>query len=170
MAGANGKYKEVSHIILNVIANGGTNRDGIREAGINEDTFYTWIKERPEFSEAVKAAQEAGRKKAVHDIEQALYKAAQGMELEDVKTEYISRINPATGKYEPVINKQVRTTKRIAPNIDAAKFYLSNRDPDNWKNKIEQENTGQLTTALNIRYVGKEGDEVFPSSESEISD
>lgn len=47
--------------ICNNVAKGSSNKDAALLAGISEETFYVWLREKPEFSESLKKA-EAKRK------------------------------------------------------------------------------------------------------------
>ena len=166
---AKGKYNEKAPLVLEYLSQGYSNKDAAEKAGINEHTFYEWLATKPAFSQSVKEAQALGDKVRINSVESALLDMARGMEYEEVRTEYESKLNPATGKYEPTIKKQVRTKKRIAPSTEAAKFYLSNKAPEQWKNRIEQNNTGDLIHDLRIEHVSKSpDDDNFPSSESEV--
>ena len=161
------KYKDKAPEILNYLSQGFNITEASEKAGINKDTFYEWMR-KPDFSDAVKRAKKEGEYRSVNDVEVALLDSAKGFEYEEVRTEYESRINPQTGKYEPVIKKQVRTKKRVMPSVEAQKFLLTNRDPENWKNRIDQTNRGELATTINIKYTGNVGDDEFPSSEAEV--
>lgn len=169
MAGAKGKYAEKAPEILKYISQGYSNKDAAEKAGISQETFYTWLETKSEFSEAFKEAKKQGDKVRINSVESALLDIARGFEYEEVKTEYESQLNPATGKYEPTIKKQVRTKKRVVPNSEAIKFFLTNKAPEEWKNRIEQNNTGDLVTDLRIEHVSKNPDDAnFPSSESDV--
>lgn len=169
MAGAKGKYAEKAPEILKYLSQGLSNKAAAEKAGISQETFYTWIETKSEFSEMVKDAQRQGDKVRINSVEAALIEVARGMDFEEVRTEYESKLNEKTGKYEPTIKKQVRTKKHILPSTEAIKFYLSNKAPEQWKNRIEQNNTGDLVTDLRIEHVSKNPDDVnFPSSESEV--
>ena len=166
---AKGKYAEKSPIVLELLTQGYSNKAAAEKAGINETTLYEWIATKPEFSKSFKEAQRLGDKVRINSVESALLDVARGFEYEEVRTEYESKLNPKTNEYEPTIKKQVRTKKRIAPSTEAAKFYLSNKAPEVWKNRIEQNNTGNLVTDLNIKHVSvNPNDANFPSSESEV--
>ena len=166
---AKGKYAEKAPIILELLSQGYSNKAAAEKAGINETTLYEWIATKPEFSKSFKEAQRLGDNVRINSVESALLDLARGTEYEEVRTEYESKLNPVTGQYEPTIKKQVRTKKRIAPSTEAAKFYLSNKAPEVWKNRIEQNNTGNLVTDLNIKHVSvNPNDADFPSSESEV--
>ena len=113
--GAKGKYAEKAPEILKYISQGYSNKDAAEKAGISQETFYTWIETKSEFSESFKEAKKQGDKVRINSVESALLDIARGFEYEEVKTEYESQLNPATGKYEPTIKKQVRTKKRVVP-------------------------------------------------------
>lgn len=162
------KYAEAAPKILELIEQGATYKDAAEQVGIGETTFYRWLEEKGEFRESVKRAKETGTLKAVAKVEATLLQLATGYEYEDVRTEYGSELNQKTGKYEPVIKKQVRTKKTVPPSTEAIKFYLTNKAPEEWKNRLEQNNTGTLATDLRVNFVSGKGDEDFPSSENEV--
>ena len=166
------KYAEAAPIVLKAIEDGEYQRDAAQKAGINEDTFYTWMKEKAEFSEAVKRAKENARLNAVAKVERSLLERALGFEYEEVRTEYESKPNDdpkSKEKYVPVIKKQSRTKKRVVQDVEAIKFFLTNKASEEWKNRIEQNNTGSLCTDFNVNFVNNgDGEDSFPSSESEV--
>ena len=139
------KYQESAPIILAELEKGATQKEAAEKAGINIDTFYEWMKSKTDFSDAVRRAKENARLNAVATVERSLLELAQGFEYEEV-----------------------RTKKRIVASVEAIKFFLTNKAPDECKNRIEQTNLGNVQTNVNIRHVGEKGDEVFPSSEDEV--
>ena len=160
--------------ILNYIIQGYSQKEACKKAGVAEGTFYRWCDEDKEFREQVRSAQEEARisKADVRAVEQSLLDIARGFEYEEVKTEYESRevvVDEKTGRkeFKPVIKKQVRTTKRVVPNVEAIKFLLTNRDPQNWKNRIDTMQMGSIATDLTISMKG-EAPTKFPSKESEL--
>ena len=135
------------HKICDAIENGETNKHAAELAGITEKTFYEWCNSKSEFSESVKKAQSVYRewlnKDILADAERSLKVLINGTEYEEIKTEYEQDPgNPDT----PRIKKQSRTTKKILPNPTAVIFALCNRDPDNWKNRLNSEISGKLET------------------------
>ena len=163
------KYKEVMPKILGYISEGMNQKEAFEKAGVVASTFYKWMAENSDFSDAVHKAQEEARnnRRTIEEVEAALIDRARGFEREEVRTEYISKQNE-DGKYIPVVSKQTRTTKHYVPDVDAIKFYLTNRDPERWKNRVEQNMQGQVSNELRIRYIGKEGDEIFPDNEDDV--
>ena len=163
------KYEQAAPKVLELIENGATYKDAAEQAGITEHTFYDWMKSKPQFSQSVHKAKEVGDKKAIAQVEASLLKLATGYEYEDIRTEYGSEKDPKTGEVKPVIRKQVRVKKFIPANTEAIKFYLTNKAPEDWKNRIEQNNIGNVATDLRIKMVSENpDDDVFPSNEAEV--
>ena len=115
------KYPRKMPEILQYISQGFSQKEAYEKAGVSQTQFYKWMAENTEFADMVHKAQEDYRSSRadIEAVERALVESAKGYEVEDVKTEYISRQDPATKKYVPVISKQVRTTKKVAPNVEA---------------------------------------------------
>ena len=77
------------------------------------------------------------------EVENALLKRALGYEYEEVTTEIEEM---PTGKIDkdgkPIIKqkKHIRkTTKMVLPDVTAQIFWLKNRKPDQWREKIQNE-------------------------------
>jgi hypothetical protein len=132
-------------IICDAIESGETNKHAAELAGLHQDTFYKWLKEKPEFSELVKKAQSVYRewlnKDILADAERSLKVLINGTEYEEIKTEYEQNPNNPDA---PRIKKQSRTTKKILPNPTAVIFALCNRDPEHWQNRISQDVNGKI--------------------------
>lgn len=169
MAGAKGKYAEKAVEVLRYISEGHSNKDAAKKAGISEALLYEWLNTKVEFLESFKEAKKQGDKVRINSVESSLLDVARGFEYEEVRTEYESKLNPSTGQYEPTIKKQVRTKKRVVPQTEAIKFYLTNKAPEEWKNRVEQNTTGNLATDLQIKMVSvNPTEEEFPSSEADV--
>ena len=154
------KYKDRAPDVLTFISQGYSNKDACEKAGIAEDTFYDWMNTKPEFSESVKKAQREGDLVRINSVEAALLDVARGFEYEEVKTEYESQLNPKTNKYEPTIKKQVRTKKRVIPQTEAIKFYLTNKAPEEWKNRQEHDIPNlEFLQGFKVERVGPNDDE-----------
>lgn len=123
--------------IINAIRAGQTYKMAYTSAGVGKDAFYTWINEKAEFAEAVKVAEkEYGEWYAstlVQDCKRSLRDLVLGFEYEETKTER------STGKDGKTVTKVTTTTKRVPPSATAIIFALSNRDPENWKNRQSTE-------------------------------
>lgn len=102
--------------------------------GICIQTLHTWVKEHPEFMEARKR----GKDYIDAQVEQSLFRRAMGYTHESVK------IFNASG--EPLI---VPYTEKFAPDTTACIFWLKNRQPAEWRDKIEHDHKGGVTIVLN---------------------
>ena len=109
-------------------------RDGLTDEqiahniGISAKTFYEWNNRFPQICEAIKK----GKAPVDLEVENALLKKALGFTEEETITEIIEQPDGKT-------RKQVRKVKRVFPPDTAAQiFWLKNRRPDKWRDKVEQ--------------------------------
>ena len=124
--------------------------------GISEATIYEWLKEKTEFSEAIKR----GKAVADFEVENALYKLALGMEYTE-DTQSIRR--KKNGKYE--VTNITKNNRKALPNYKAIEFWLRNRKPNEWGN-IEQTPETKLPI-VNINVTdNKDLEKEFESYES----
>lgn len=146
--GRQAKYSpERVEIICSELANGSTVQAATKKAGIHVDTFYDWKNNKPEFSEAVKRAEEQFEEWQMNgileDAKKSLKTLILGQEYEEVKTEYEQNPKDPT---QPRIKRQTRTTKKVLPNPTAVIFALCNRDPEHWQNRVNNELSGKIET------------------------
>lgn len=106
---------------------------------IEDETFYQWMK-KAEFSEAILKAKEVFRGSLEKRIVESMANNAMGYDYEETRTEYKQGL---LGKSE--IKSKTVTKKHVAPNTAAGIFLLTNINPDKWKNKLNQENSGRVT-------------------------
>lgn len=112
--------------------------------GIAESTYYEWKDSKPEFSEAIKKAQEECKGFFATEAKKSLLKLVQGFTVEEKRT-----VTADTGKKsedgKPIVKIKEYTTviKYVAPNPTAIIFTLTNCDPSNWKNRQSAELTGK---------------------------
>ena len=108
-------------------------RDGLtdeqvaRNMGIGYSTFREWLNKYP----ALLAALKKGKAPVDMEVENALLKRALGYEYEEVCTEITELPG---GKKRKHIKK---TTKMVLPDVTAQIFWLKNRRPGRWRDKIE---------------------------------
>lgn len=119
-------------------------------ADINVDTFYDWMKNKPEFSEAVSRARDQFDEILVKEAKNSLRKLVNGYEVDEKKTVYV---NDSEGK--PKIKEQVSIRKHYQPNPQSVQFVLTNKTEGEYKNY----QTNELT--------GKDGKELFSSMSDE---
>ena len=126
---------------------GDTQEAACKKAGIGEETFYGWQREKTEFSEAVKSAKKEFLRNQYKDAVQSLYKRATGYDVEEPEITYGDK----DGK--PYIKQKKVRTKHIPADPQALKFLLTNLYPDEWQDRQKNELTGSLSNRVQIEYV-----------------
>lgn len=115
--------------ITNWAANGLTDEQIAKSMGIRRETLWVWKRDHPNISNALKK----GRMLACEVIENALFKKAAGMVVEDTVEEYRGELRDGKPSNGTVVK---RTTRRqIPPDTAAVIFYLKNRMPDRYTDK-----------------------------------
>ena len=108
-------------------------RDGLTDEqiaekiGIRRETLYDWCKKYPHISNALKK----GKAPVDIEVENALLKRALGYDYEETITEIQEYEN---GKQKKHVKK---LKKHMPPDTAAQIFWLKNRRPDKWRDKIE---------------------------------
>jgi hypothetical protein len=100
--------------------------------GVAISTIYLWKVQHKEFSEATKI----GKRIADARVEHSLYLRAVGYSHDAV------RIFKADRGKKPIYARYI---EHIPPDVEAAKFWLRNRRPDKWRDRVEIERTGSLS-------------------------
>lgn len=113
---------------------GATNPELAEFFEVAESTISKWLAEIPQFSEAVKS----GRAQADAEVGAKLFHRATGYEHPDT---HISN-------YQGQIT-ETPITKHYAPDTTAAIFWLKNRRPDLWRDRME--------------HTGKDGKDLIPA-------
>lgn len=135
----------VVKIICDALANGETRKRACELAGISEDTFANWIADNSDFSAAVKQADarfdEWRLNELKSDAEKSLKKLIQGGVYRTTKT-----VIKEDKQGNPHIVQKIIEEKEVPPNATAMIFALCNRDPENWKNRVENEIKGKIDT------------------------
>ena len=132
---------------------GATLRDFCKAMGINDATYRRWLN-NAEFADALTRARELFRINTVREVENALVKAARGVDFtrikEEAKAEKVVEYDPKTGKKVKEYTGELKTVKAtretvyFPPNVEAAKFVLTNLAGDAWKIKQETALTGTI--------------------------
>ncbi len=115
-----------------------TNEQIAENLGIGKTTFYKMIKEHSELSEHLKK----GKEVIDYEVENALLKRALGYKYEE-KT-YESIYNKELDIYTERLTKRV--TKQVAPDTTALIFWLKNRKPKQWRDKVDIEGESNKET------------------------
>lgn len=139
------KFNDIKDELIQKIRDGSTFKEACEAVGCSESQFYTWKSSKPDFADEVKKAHKDGRAKIVPELEKSLYKRALGYEYEERKTE----TSP---------NGDVRVTviqKVMPPDVGALVFALCNLAPGDWRNKVENQVSGDLKTTINVEVEDK---------------
>lgn len=128
--GRSTKYDPNTHPIMAWVLAvlGKTNKQIAEELSISTGTLFAWGKAHPEFLSTVKGGKAIANAKVV----EALYGRAVGCKVPEKKI----IMNP-NGTVRKVV-----TEKEVLPDVAAIKLWLTNRDPDHWKERISSEITG----------------------------
>ena len=110
-------------------------RDGLTEEqiagkiGINRSTLQRWKLTHSNICNTLKK----GKEVVDYEVENALLKRALGFWYTEETQERV--YNRATGDFEMVVTKSVK--KYNPPDVIAIIFWLKNRKPDQWREKIQ---------------------------------
>ena len=115
--------------IVNWAANGLTNEEMARSMGVHRATLQRWIVDHGDICDAIKR----GRLLACEAIENALFRKATGMVLEDTVEEYKGELRDGRPSNGTVTKRTVR--RQVPPDTAAVIFYLKNRMPDKYSDR-----------------------------------
>lgn len=138
---------------------GATVKDYCDAMGIHPDTHYEWL-QKTDYSDAIKRAQAEFKDTLEVSLVDSLVRKARGYDMEEKKTEFVN----VGGQKQ--IKRQTTTTKHFQPDTGAAIFLLTNVAPDRWKNKINQEHSGEVASGLTIIVKDEEEKELIKSIEN----
>ena len=152
--------------------------DFSKAMGIGERTAYRWLK-MAEMADAIEQARDKYAATVVRDVENALVKAALGLDAEVTKEkakafdDVVREFDPQTGKLirehktkKLVTIEATRERRYFPPSVEAAKFVLSNLNGERWKIKQDVNNTG--STKERIVWVENEEQARLLADTSEI--
>ena len=117
--GKGGELKDKLILIQGMARDGLTQQQIADNLGINVDTLIEYKKKYTDFSEALKK----GKEVVDIEVENALLKRALGYKYDEVT-------------YENGVETK-RVTKEVQPDTTAQIFWLKNRKPNNWKDRVE---------------------------------
>ncbi len=121
--------QEYVKLAFNYALLGATDKQLSDFIGVTEKTLNTWKKEYPEFLQSLKN----GKQKADSQVAEKLFTRAIGYDYNEVTTEKKGR----------KVIKTRTTKKQVAPDPTAAIFWLKNRQPEYWREKVINEMTGK---------------------------
>ena len=101
-------------------------------------TLYRWKAENEQFCQALKA----GKDVADERVERSLYARANGYEHEEVDIRVVAGA---------IVQTPIR--KYYPPDTTACIFWMKNRRPGEWRDKVEQEHSGTVQIAKVTREI-----------------
>lgn len=125
--------------------------------GINKDTYYEWIKNKSDFSDTIKKAENDFNELIVAEAKKSLMKMIRGYTVQEKKT-----VTADTGKKDdegkPIVRVKEHsvTDKHYQPVTAAVIFALTNRDPDNWKNRMDSNVSAGITLKSELEKLSDE--------------
>ena len=113
-------------------------------SGITKETYYTWLKTHPDFSDAVARAREDYSQLLVKEAKNSLMKKIRGYTVQETRSVMVdSGKQGPDGKPLPKIKETIVIEKSIPPDIQTIIFVLTNKAPDEYKIRQSTEVTGK---------------------------
>ena len=129
---------EKIEIICKAKADGATDKAAFTLAGISERVFYEEKKNNVQFQQALKQAEKQYREWYENEMlevaQQGLKKRITGGIYKKTVTVYVTDANG-----NPKIKERKIEENEVPPSDTAIIFALCNRDPERWKQRVEQE-------------------------------
>ncbi len=145
-----------------------------QNVGLSKDTYYRWLKEKSDFSDAIKKAQEEFDEFLVAEAKKSMIKKVRGYTVNEEKTIYANKTefddegNPIN---KPVIKEKTIIKKHFQPDPAMIIFALTNKASDEYKNKQVNELTGKdgkdIIAQVSIVPM-KEAKQTFASKEDDV--
>lgn len=127
------------------------------KVNISKDTYYRWLAQKPDFSDAIKKAEEDFNSLIIVEAKRSLIKLIKGYTVQEKKT-----VTADTGKKDdegkPIVRVKEHSVvdKHYQPNTAAVIFALTNRDPANWKNRLNNEMSGEVAIKSDLEKMSDE--------------
>lgn len=133
---------------------------------IDEATYYRWKNDKNDFCEAVKKAQGRFDKLIAAEAKKSLVKLVRGYTVQEKKV-----VHTDTGRKDeggkPIlkVKEHAVVDKHYQPNTGAVIFALTNRDPENWKNKMNTEHSGSVDVKSKLEQLSDDELEAIVNEE-----
>lgn len=118
-----------------------TIKEVCEQVGITTKSYHEWMREKPEFKEAVESAHDARLMFFAKEAKNSLLKKIQGYTVQEKHTTYVD--SGKKGENKPKIKEQKVVDKHFQPDTAAIIFTLTNSEPERWKNRRNNEVTGK---------------------------
>lgn len=130
--------------------------------GISPSTLNEWCEKYEEIDEAIRTTREI----VDYQVENALLKAALGYKTKEIKVTVGKKV--INGETVELLKET--TTKEVAPNVNAAIFWLNNRKFDEWKrnrDKIVEIDPDDNQVTITINRGAKKAIEVLDDEDGD---
>lgn len=130
--------------------------------GISPSTLNEWCDKYEEIDEAIRTTKEI----VDYQVENALLKAALGYKTKEIKVTVGKKV--INGETVELLKET--TTKEVAPNVNAAIFWLNNRKFDEWKrnrDKIVEIDPDDNQVTITINRGAKKAIEVLDDEDGD---
>ncbi len=127
------------------------------KVNISKDTYYRWLAHKADFSDAIKKAEDDFNSLIIVEAKRSLIKLIKGYTVQEKKT-----VTADTGKKDddgkPIVRVKEHAVvdKHYQPNTAAVIFALTNRDPANWKNRLNNEMSGEVAIKSDLEKMSDE--------------
>ena len=164
-----GVLPEVLDMIKGWRADGAQLDEIAKKLNISRATLFDYQNKYSDFSDALKT----GGMIMDGKVEDSLLKECAGYEYEETTTTTTAIIDKKTGRVSSLEKVEKRTTKKYArPSITAIIYYLNNRIPDKWKNRIvttieEGQNSEEAILEMESYFADKMKEEAEAETKTE---
>ena len=141
----NGRPSKISTIDLGLLERlaeqGLTDKQMAKVLNITERTLNNYKKKDKKFFHSLKK----GKLNPNEQVKQSLFKRANGFEYTETTYERIK-----IGKAKTPALKVKEVVKLVIPDVLAQIFWLTNREPDEWKHRQQLEHIGEIKVPVTI--------------------
>lgn len=128
--------KEKKDEMCQYIAEGYSQKQAAKRAGVGESTLFEWKYEDADFAKQILQAREEYQDTVRAKLEVSLFKKATGYEVKEKETEYGTDKNG-----NQIVKRQKIKIKEVPADTTAIMFALTNVAPDVWKQRTTVNNT-----------------------------
>lgn len=137
-----------------------------KTVGIHKDTYYDWLKTKPDFSDAIKAA-DAKRLETMKQLAREMaFKKLTGYTVEEEKVEQERKLveveegGVKKSVYRPVVKSITKTKKHITGSDTLIMYLLNNTDKDNFKHASHVDHTSKGGKVAGFDFTGMSTEDI----------